>query len=392
MLRLRWCGNLSMIEELKNLPEISFIDNMTLEDVHNKLLTDYAEEYERITGQSGVLNVGDPKKIVLNSCGLLFYQMLMFIDRAGKSNLLGYSYGDFLDVLAATRGGLIRKESEYAQVTLRFNISNARSEATGIPGGSRATDGNGHYFATKEYAEIPADAMYVDVDAESIDSGMNSNGLPVGTVNIIVDTLPYIESVINISESKGGADVESDESLTRRIFFSPGQYSTAGSETAYEYHAMAFRSDVMDVKAYKSNDMEITVLFLLTDGSLPEVTDISEMKEYLSQRGLKASTDLIVVSAPTEISYDINLKYYINKSDSNKAAKIQSDVNSAVEDYISWQRHIARDINPSELIHKIKSAGAKRVELISPVYTAIDSKSVAKLNSMAVTYGGLEDD
>lgn len=381
-----------MIEELKNLPEISFIDNMTLEDVHNKLLTDYAEEYERITGQSGMLSVGAPERIVLNSCGLLFYQMLAFIDRAGKSNLLGYSYGDFLDALAATRGGLIRKSLEYSQVILRFTISDARSEVIGIPSGSRATDGNGHYFATKEYAEIPIGAMHVDVNAEAVNAGTGSNGLPVGTINIIVDTLPYIKSVSNISESKGGADIESDESLTRRTFLSPGQYSTAGAETAYEYHAMAFRSDVMDAKAYKSNDMEITILFLLKDGSIPDESDIEAMKDYISDRGLKASTDLIVVSAPTEIDYDINLKYYINKSDSNNAAKIQTAVNTAIEDYKSWQRHIARDINPSELVHRIKSAGAKRVELTSPVFATVNSQSVAKLNSMAVTYGGLEDD
>lgn len=381
-----------MIEELKNLPEISFIDNMTLKDVHNKLLTDYAEEYERITGQSGVLSAGAPERIVLNSCGLLFYQMLAFIDRAGRNNLLGYSYGPYLDALAATRGGLIRKESEYSQVMLRFTISNARSEAIGIPGGSRATDGKGHYFATKEYAEIPAGAMHIDVDAVAVYAGTDSNDLPIGTINIIVDTLPYIESVSNISESKGGTDIESDESLTRRTFLSPGQYSTAGAETAYEYHAMAFRSDVMDAKAYKSNDMEITILFLLTDGSIPDEADIAAMKNHICNRGLKASTDLIVVSAPTEIDYDINLKYYINKSDSSNAAKIQTAVNTAIEEYTIWQRHIARDINPSELIHRIKIAGAKRVELTSPVFTAVNSQSVAKLNAMSVTYGGLEDD
>ena len=381
-----------MIDELKNLPEISFIDNMTLEDVNNKLLTDYAHEYERITGKSGVLSAGAAERIVLNSCGLLFYQMLAYIDRAGKSNLLGYSYGKFLDVLAATRGGEFRKTATCSQTILRFTISNIRSEVTAIPEGSRATDGNGHYFFTKEYAEIPIGAVYVDVNAEAINAGMDSNGLPVGSINVIVDTLPYIKSVSNVSESKGGADIESDGSLTRRVFLSPGQFSTAGAEAAYEFHAMNFRSDVMDAKAFKSNDMEITILFLLTDGSIPDETDIAAMKEYISNRGIKASTDKIVVSAPKEITYDINLKYYINKSESNKASKIQTEVNSAIEEYISWQRHLARDINPSELIHKIKGAGAKRVELISPEFTAIDDTSVASLNAMSVTYGGLEDD
>lgn len=380
-----------MIEELKNLPEISFVDNLSLEDVLNMMLTDYAAEYKRITGESGTLYSGDTERMVLNSCALLFYQMLQYIDRAGKSNLLGYSYGEYLTHLAATRR-LIRKEATYAQIKLRFALSEARGEAIGIPEGSRASDTKGHYFATKEYAEIPAGMLYVDIDAEAVNVGTDSNGLAVGTVNIIVDTLPYIASVSNISESKAGADIESDDSLTRRVFLSPGQYSTAGSETAYEYHAMNFRSDIMDAKAYKSKDMEVTVHFLLSDGSIPDETDLFEMKEYLSRPEIHPMTDCLIVSAPEEIEYDVNLKFYINKSASNNAAKIQTAVYNAIEDYLSWQRHIARDINPSELIHKIREAGAKRVELTAPVFTVVNDQSVSKLKASTVIYGGLEDD
>lgn len=380
-----------MIDELKNLPEISFIDNLSLEDVRNQMLTDYATEYENITGESGILCAGDTERMVLNSCVLLFYQMLQYIDRAGKSNLLGYSYGEKLTHLAATRG-LIRKEPEYSRVKLRFSLSEVRGEAIGIPGGSRACDKNGHYFSTVEYAEIPAGSLFVDVDAEAIDSGTDSNGLTSGTINIIVDTLPYIASVTNISESKGGADTESDDSLTRRVFLSPGQYSTAGSEAAYEYHAMSFRSDIMDAKAYKSDDMEVTVHFLLSDGSIPDETDMSVMHEYLLRPEIHPLTDLLVVSAPDEIDYDVNLIFYINKSDSNNATKIQTAVYNAIEEYISWQRHVARDINPSDLIHRIREAGAKRVELTAPIFTTVNEKSVSKLNSYSVIYGGLEDD
>lgn len=380
-----------MIDELKNLPEISFIDNLSLEDVLNMMLTDYATEYENITGESGTLSAGDTERMVLNSCALQFYQMLQYIDRAGKSNLLGYSYGEYLTHLAATRNQ-IRKEATYAQIKLRFSLSEVRGEAIGIPGGSRVSDANGHYFATKEYAEIPVGMTYVDVDAEAIDAGTDSNGLAVGTVNIIVDTLPYIANVSNISESKGGTDIENDESLTRRVYLSPGQYSTAGSDAAYEYHAMNFRADVMDAKAYKSNDMEITVRFLLTDGSIPDEADIAEMYEYLIRSEIHPSTDHLIVSAPNEVDFDINLKFYINKSDSNNATKIQTAVYKAIDDYLSWQRHIARDINPSELIYRIREVGAKRVELTAPVFTVINEQSVSKLNAFTVIYGGLEDD
>ncbi len=382
---------MAMIDELKNQPEISFIDNITLEDVRNKLFSDYAGEYERITGESGNLTASEPARFVLNAVALLGYQTLQFIDRAGKSNILGYSYGEYLDALAATRG-ILRKSPKYSSTVLRFTLSAPRSEVISIPGGTRAADANGHTFATSEYAEIPSGTQYIDISAQAVEPGEASNSLTAGSVNIIVDTLPYIASVSNISTTRGGADTESDESLTRRVFLFPGQYSTAGSQTAYEYHAVNFRSDIMDAKAYRSADGEVTIVFLLSDGSLPESADIEAMLEYISNSEIKPLTDTVKVIAPKEINYDISLKYFINKSDSANAVQIQADVAAAVEEYKVWQRHIARDINPSELIRRVINAGAKRVELTSPVFAAVDEKSTAKLSDSSVTYGGLEDD
>ena len=93
------------------------------------------------------------------------------------------------------------------------------------------------------------------------------------------------------------------------------------------------------------------------------------------------------------VDYDLELTYYINNSDSTSASTIQSKVNAAVEEYIVWQRSkIGRDINPSELIQRIVSAGAKRVEVVKPVFQKIAKDAVAKLGTKKVTYGGVEDD
>ena len=68
-------------------------------------------------------------------------------------------------------------------------------------------------------------------------------------------------------------------------------------------------------------------------------------------------------------------------------------MNDAVADYILWQKSkIGRDINPDELIQRIKAAGAKRVVIASPGYTVINNESVAVCQSQTITYGGLEDD
>jgi len=67
-------------------------------------------------------------------------------------------------------------------------------------------------------------------------------------------------------------------------------------------------------------------------------------------------------------------------------------VNNAVSEYVVWQKSkIGRSINPSELVRKVMQAGAKRVEVTSPVYTDLNDTQVAVEGSISVTYGGLED-
>lgn len=64
----------------------------------------------------------------------------------------------------------------------------------------------------------------------------------------------------------------------------------------------------------------------------------------------------------------------------------------AVQSYQSWQRHLGRDINPTELIAKIREAGAKRVKLTAPADIVVGKTQLPKCTGQTVTYGGLEDD
>lgn len=71
---------------------------------------------------------------------------------------------------------------------------------------------------------------------------------------------------------------------------------------------------------------------------------------------------------------------------------IQEAVNKAVAEYELWQKSkLNRDINPSQLISKIMTTGARRVALDTPVYTALDKTKVAVAQSITVSFGGIED-
>ena len=132
---------------------------------------------------------------------------------------------------------------------------------------------------------------------------------------------------------------------------------------------------------------------MMANADLPTAGLIAEVQDYLSADDKRPLTDQLTVLAPTGQNFDINVTYYINKSNQDTAVAIQSSVNAAVAEYITWQTGtIGRDINPSVLTQMMIAAGAKRVEVTSPAFTTVPAGSVARINTQSVTYGGIEDD
>lgn len=129
------------IQSVKDLPEVSFIDNDTLEAMKTRMVANFESEWKRITGQEITLSPSDPNRIMLYAIALELYQDEQYIDRAGKQDLIKYSYGEFLDNLGAGRG-VTRKQPSPAETTLRFTLSEKRPAAVGIPEGAKVTDGN----------------------------------------------------------------------------------------------------------------------------------------------------------------------------------------------------------------------------------------------------------
>lgn len=382
----------STIQSIKDLPEVSFIDSDTLEKMRTRMVANFESEYERITGKKITLSPSDPNRITLYAHALELYQVEQYVDRAGKQDLIKYSYGEFLDNLGAGRG-VTRKQPAPAETILRFTLSEARPNAIGIPEGTKATNGEMLYFETEGYDEIPAGEMYVDIRAICTEDGIAGNEILPGQINTLVDLIPYVEKVENITESSEGADLETDESMAERIFLAPSGYSVAGPDDAYQYWAKTYSQMIGDVNITSPNPVEVEVRFLMADGTLPTKTTIEGLEEYLQNENIRPLTDKVSVLAPEVVPFNINLAYYINKSDHAKAGAIQGMVAQAIAEYIQWQTYtIGKDINPSELIKRIVAAGAKRVDVTEPVFTTTPDTSVARVGTQTISYGGIEND
>lgn len=351
--------------------------------------------YESLTDRT--LAKGDPIRLFLETIVLIIVQQRSYIDYAAKQNLLAYAQGDYLDHIGALFG-VTRLAASNALTTLRFILSEPQTSAIVIPEGTRASPGGGTIlFATTETVEIPAGDTEITVTAECTHSGTQGNGYVAGQIKMLVDPFPFEMGIENITESHGGSDIESDENFRERIQIAPESFSVAGSAGAYKYFARTAHQDIIDVGMpdMYEEDFEpghVDLYILMKDGTLPSDEVLGKVLEICNADDVRPLTDYVTASAPEIINFDLNVKYFIDRANATQSTQIQAAVENAIQTWVTWQRSkLGRDLNPSELNHRIIAAGAKRAEIISPVFRTVKYKELAIPSSQTITFGGLED-
>lgn len=393
---------MSNITEFADIPEYSVTGNLTLQGARDLVMDIYTENYKKVYAKAPPLYDSDPLTLTLKSMAMLYYMAMQVAERRALAAMLKSAEGAQLDNIGLPFG-VKRNPATYATVTIRFTLSAEQKSVAMIPQGTRIRTGAGIYFATTEYAQINIGETSVDVLATAEEVGAESNGIPPGVIDTLVDAIPFVAGAVNIDTSSGGADVESDDSLTRRIWLSPTTYSCAGPRDAYEFWAMSFRSDIENAIAISPRSQPCTayIYFMLTGGKMPSEKDISEMETFMMNEARRPMTDLVICKAPEEVEYSIDFTYYIGASSKKNADIVQQNVAQAVQEYQDWQRSIGRDINPMELIYRLRAAGVKRVEMREPAFKVVESgadkeKALVQIPKLSgqptVVYGGVEDD
>lgn len=380
---------MDLSELFPSLPEILFAERDP-ETVESEIIT----QYENLSGRT--LAKGDPIRLFLEAVALIIIQQRYLIDYTGKQNLLAYSEGNNLDHLGALLG-VSRLEAECASVKLKFTLSEALSENLIIPAGTRAADVSGLvYFALDDDLKILAGNLTGEGSATCTEAGIIGNDFLTGQVNILVDPVSYVKSVININTSSGGSDAEDDENFRERIQMAPESFSVAGPEGAYEYYARSANSYIRDVTVIGPPDTQpghVDIYVLMENGELPSDEILNQVYETCNDASIRPDTDYIQVLKPETVKYNIRLTYYIDRKKANQAENICEGVNNAIENFILWQRKkIGRDINPSELTRRILEVGAKRVDITQPAFKELSGNELAILNTKNIIYGGLESE
>ncbi|QCT03805.1 hypothetical protein E6C60_3094 [Paenibacillus algicola] len=373
--------------QLVELPDIKFV-----EDDADKVFLDVVTVFQGFTGRT--LNRADPEMLALRAFAQLIIQQRVLINKVAKGELLRYAKGIVLDYLGDPETP--RLQAEPAITTERFTLSIPLVTPQIIPAGTRiAPEGaeGSILFATKAAATIPAGVTTADVLIECLTPGVIGNGFLPGQLTTLIDPLPFVASVTNLTTTAGGADTEDDDSYRERIRMAPESFSTAGPEEGYEYWAKSASAAIVDIAAVSESPGEVTVVPLLEGGQIPIQAVLDAVAAKINGRRIRPLTDRVTVQAPEVVSYDIDLTYYIHRDRAAESAVIQAAVDNAVMAFRLWQKSkLGRPINQSELISRVMNAGAQRVELISPMYTPITELQVAQETNVNVVFGGLADD
>ena len=193
----------------------------------------------------------------------------------------------------------------------------------------------------------------------------------------------------------GGAEVESDERYRSRVQLSPEKASVAGPAGKYRYWAESAHQDIAVVAVDSPSPGKVDVIVLMKDGELPSAEVLSAVDAVVSPEDVRPLTDNTEIMAPEVVNYSVDLTWWLGSGNATLSASIQESVNRAIQNFILWQKSkLGRDINPTELVHLIRQAGAKRVQIVSPVDTVISKRQIAILadGGLNVTFGGVEND
>lgn len=368
------------------LPEISFCETDAAK-VEEAVITKYEELADT------TLYPGDPVRLFLEGVAYLLAQQNVLIDVTGKQNLLHYSQGEYLDHLGNYLN-TFRLESVPAKCKLLFSVSEIRPEPVTISEGTRVRVDGSMVFATNEEVFISAGELSVEVDATCLIAGSSGNGFVPGQIKALMDPIAYISKVQNITVSAGGEDIEADENFRGRVALAAEQFAVAGPGPAIEYHAKSAYQGVIDTAIWQISPGVVHIAPLMAGGEIPNDGVLTAIHNFLNKEEVKPFTDTLVAVKPTVVAGEIRIKFYVLISYAVKEEEIVAQVSDKVEQYILWQRSaLGRDILPQKLTELIQGLqGIQRVEVITPVYRALNPWEIAHLVVSGVEYGGLADE
>jgi len=315
-------------------------------------------------------------------------------EAAGQS-FLQYAAGSNLDLIG-DMFGVPRLASQAAQCNMQFTFSPAVAVAYTIPAGTRVQSSDGlAIFATTEAVTVAAGGLTADVLAEAATPGTDANGIPVGEVNVLLDTLAITPAAVgNTTTTEGGGDAETDARYRTRIAASVTQPSTAGSAAMYRALALGWNSGIVSVDVHSPNPGEVQIYPLLAGGEIPEEVFCGELQTYLRDDEIKSICDTVIVSPPQATAFTLVVRLDFRMDEAQQQTATLAAAERLCEEWAAVRiEQLGRDIVPEEIVDLCQGLpGVYRVRVTSPSWNQVGIGHFPSCTSIDVQIGNEYDE
>jgi uncharacterized phage protein gp47/JayE len=258
--------------------------------------------------------------------------------------LPAYAWGTYLDEHAATVG-LTRKPAVPSAGTVTFTGTAGTLIASGTQVATVQTDPESEpvIFATTAPGTIPGGGS-IALAVEAVIAGTAGN-VVAGAVSVLLSPLDGIASLTNADPTLGGADVETDEALRRRILLVYTGSQGSGTRSDYLSWALAYPGvGFATVEPLWNGDG--TVRVVVTDAANRPVsgTIVSGLQAQLDPvagegLGLAPIGAHVTVATPTTVTVDVfaRVSPYLEVGyvlDGPGGIAVRADLEEAVSRYI----------------------------------------------------------
>ncbi|WP_318378252.1 baseplate assembly protein [Enterobacter sp.] len=187
------------------------------------------------------------------------------------------------------------------------------------------------------------------------------------------------------------AVMESDTDLRLRAQQAFEGLSVAGPTGAYEYHGRSADGRVADISVVSPTPASVTITVLSREGDGSAGADLlAAVENALNAEDVRPVGDRVTVQAATIVPYQIDAKLFFYPGP--EAEPIRQAAEQQLQDYISSQRRLGRDIRQSAIYAALHVEGVQRVELTAPAADIVlDKHQASYCTRYRITAGGTDE-
>ena len=234
-----------------------------------------------------------------NAASVFTYALSVLINNlndSAKQRWLETATGEYLDALAASYG--VSRPQGYKATTV-CHLDTTWPYPTVIPAEAiKLQDESGRYTFINPYP-IELNGA-VNAVFQCVEVGSEYNGIPIDTINVIVEGSGYISAASNIVSTSGGTDSMQDDDEAFRTWLVNEIKSFAGAGTYLAYEGRARNADprVVDVKVIQQGDVlyekgKVQIVILVDKDVVDQSTVVEIVQEACNDRAFRPVGDFV---------------------------------------------------------------------------------------------------